>query len=134
MGKIVFRGFTDEFFQPLAHLFATPTNHSSVIYTQSAIGDDKVFVYSDYLAEAFAIGAGTNGGVERKHLVVGFLKGNTVCFKLRAEGKKVVCCRPMNKSGACRLRQPSYMAVSAESVSRLMLSLLSSAVIRSISK
>ena len=88
-GEIVFRGFTDEFFQPFAHLFATPTNHSSVIYTQSAIGDDKMFVYSDYLAEAFAIGAGTNGGVERKHLVVGFLKGNTVCFKLRAEGKKL---------------------------------------------
>ena len=63
-GEIVFRGFTDEFFQPFAHLFATPTNHSSVIYTQSTVWNHQMFIYTYHFTEAFAFGTSAERGIE----------------------------------------------------------------------
>ena len=48
-----------------------------------------MFVYADNLSEAFASGASADGGVERKHLVGRFFKGDAVRFESGAERKEL---------------------------------------------
>ena len=78
-----------ELLQPLAHLLASPANHSSFVHGQGTVRDDQLFVDTDNLAESLASRTSPDRRVERKHLVGRFLKGDAVGFKLGAEREKL---------------------------------------------
>ena len=77
---------TDEPVFPLAHLLAPPTNDGSVIYAHCRVWDDDLLIDADDLAKALTLRARTNGRVEGKELVGGFLEGDAVGLKAGAEG------------------------------------------------
>ena len=87
--EVVGRCFVQEFVQPFAHLFATPTNHCSVINRQGPVGNHQLFVYADNLSEAFTGRTGSDRGVERKHLVGGFFESDAISFESGAERKEL---------------------------------------------
>ena len=76
---------TDEPGLPLAHLLASPALHATLIQRECRIGYDQAFVYAHNLAETLALGACTQGGVEGKELVGGFLKHYAVGLEARVE-------------------------------------------------
>ena len=83
--ETVLGGLHAEGFFPLSHLLAVPALHTSVEYAQRWIGDNQPFIDTDNAAKTFAHGAGTDRGVERKHIVVGLFKANAVGLKLVGE-------------------------------------------------
>ena len=70
---------------PFAHHLASPADHGSIIDREGAVGHHQMLVNADNPSKALAGGAGSQGGVEGEHLVVGFLKGDAVGLELRAE-------------------------------------------------
>ena len=76
--EIVLGGTAAELLEPHAHLLASPTNHTTVVDTHGRVGDDQLLVDAYHTAESLASGAGSQWGVEGKHVVGWFLEGHAV--------------------------------------------------------
>ena len=84
-GKTALGVKADEPCFPLAHLFASPTHHCSVVEAQGGVGYYHLFVYADNLTEAFTFGTGSDGGIKGKEFVGRLLEGYAVCLKACTE-------------------------------------------------
>ena len=85
--EVVFCSSADEFLEPHTHLFASPANHTSVIYAHRSVRDDEFLIDAYYAAETFAGRAGSERGVEGKHIVGRLFKLHAVSFE---PGREVV--------------------------------------------
>ena len=84
-GEVVVGGMSTEPFLPFLHLLTVPAYHTTLIDRQGRVGDDQSFVDADDTTEALALRTGTCRGVEREHVVVGFLEGHAVGLELHGE-------------------------------------------------
>ena len=71
---------------PFAHLITSPALHTALVDGKGRVGDDQFLVYTHNLAKTLALGACTDGRVESKELVGGFLKDDTICLEFGIKG------------------------------------------------
>ena len=84
-GEVVLWCTTAEFVFPFAHLLSTPTEDCAVIDAEQFVRNDKVLVNAYNTSESFAVGAGSDGRIEREHLFCRLFELNAVGFEAYAE-------------------------------------------------
>ena len=87
---VVSLGSADELVFPLAHLLATPANHSALVKAEFLVGDDQTFVDAHHLAKAFTFGTGSHGGVEGEEVFARLIECHTVSFVAGREHVQVI--------------------------------------------
>ena len=70
---------------PYLHLITVPALHATVIDTQRRVGYNKFLVDAHHFPEAFAFRTGSQGRVEREHIVARLFELDTVGFETRGE-------------------------------------------------
>ena len=79
--EVVWLRTSDEFLEPHAHLLSTPAYHASIVEAHGSIRDDELLVDAYHASESLAGRAGTQWGIEGKHVVGWFLEGDAVGFE-----------------------------------------------------